>query len=102
MTEDELLMRFELSRQSIASWSAAMIHYVRAATEQRETGNASLEIALEAQRMLASVREEAASLSAAGLATPTSSDDMKRGIAKALEELASIDGHLCKALAEIS
>jgi nitric oxide reductase activation protein len=101
LTEEELMVRFELASQSIATWTAATAEFVRAAAEKRETGNSALQAIFEAQRMLSAVREEATALSDASLALRGKSDEFKRGIATALEELNSLDNNLSDAIAQM-
>jgi hypothetical protein len=51
--------------------------------------------------MLSAVREEATALSEASLALRGKSDEFKRGIATALEELNSLDNNLSDAIAQM-
>ena len=102
VSEDELRMRFDLVRQSIAEWSADTVRFVAAASRARQTDQADRETAAAASRTLSSVREEVSALSEASRAAAIGDPDLLRGIETALAELGSLDRNITEALEQMA
>ncbi len=87
MTQDDLEMRFELTRQAIATWTAETVALVAAASERQLTGQRNEERMAWANNALQAVCAERDGLIEAAIAVPGRSDDLARGIEIALNEL---------------
>jgi len=87
MTQDELEMRFELTRQAIATWNAETARLVAAASERQLTGERDDDRVAWANKALQSICAERDALIEAATAVPDRSDDLSRGIQIALNEL---------------
>jgi hypothetical protein len=102
VTLDDLQMRFELARQSIATWPADTAHFVAAASRVRQTSQPDEEVAQAATRTLWAVREEITSLSDASRSTAGKGDELQRGLETALAELGSLDREITQALEQMA
>jgi len=101
VSEDELLQRFELARESIGRWAGETAGYVRAAAETEMTGTSHADTADAAERSLAAVRAEKQALAEARRDVDAPSDDLANGIVTALTELGNLEQTIGDALGRL-
>ena len=102
MTPDELKLRFELVRQSIAGWTADTAHFVGAASEVRQTGTPNHDDLAAAERTLRSVVAEREAFTASVDEAEVVDDDLARGVEVALNELSLLERDLGSAVEAMS
>lgn len=101
MTLDELTTRFDLARQSVASWSNDLIAIIRATGEARETGRPQPDVIDVARRTLATVEAERQDLADAAATTPDISHELAAGVETSLAEMDSLRRELLAAINQL-
>ncbi|KKB12378.1 hypothetical protein VE25_07450 [Devosia geojensis] len=101
MTEDELRQRFDLTLQSIGSWSADTADFIRAASKADVAGDPDEEALQSAEQTLEAIREEQRSLEEACRSSSFKSDDIENGMATAMAELYNLEREIAAAILKL-
>lgn len=101
MTEDELRRRFDLTLQSIGSWSADTADFIRAASKADVAGDPDDEALQSAEQTLEAIREEQRSLEEACRSSSFKSDDIEHGMATAMTELYNLEREIAAAILKL-
>jgi len=101
MSTEDLLMTFQLTRDTIAGWSAEAVHYLAAATAAEENGDMEPGILASAERSIVAIHLEIEGLTEAARQTEDKSDDLMNGIAAAVSEMENLVGAIGGAVARL-
>lgn len=90
VSADDLLLAFQLTRDTIAGWSAEAVHYLEAADRAEDNRTPDSDATEAAERTLVAIRMEIEGLSEASANSGTKSDDLVNGIAAAIAEMENL------------
>ena len=101
MTEEELRQRFELTLQSIGTWSADTADFIRAASKADLVGDPDEEALEAAEQTLEAVREEQRSLEEACRSSSFKGEEIEAGMATAMTELYNLEREIAAAILKL-